>query len=169
MVLVQQTWENIPVLSYLPGQSRGQQPGVRLRNFHLVDVFQHRKKWELVATMAQSIEESGDIVRLHNLEMTFFPSPASPPLKLMAQRGELNTTTRAVVVKGNVHLDNGQGYVLITDSLTWDPLEQVLYTKDLVRIRGGGLEIEGRGFRSDATGREMKVQEAVRAKVFPTS
>lgn len=170
LVVVQHHWERTAKISYHPMHITEDHPFVRLDNFRVVDIFQQKKQWELLAIDAQSTEEDANIIILRNLELTFFPSSsASKPIRLLAQRGELNSTTREITVKGNVYLDNGQGYLLTTDSLMWDPSEKVLYTNDLVKIQGGGLEIEGRGFRSDASGQELKVQEKVRVRILPTS
>ncbi|RMF90053.1 MAG: LPS export ABC transporter periplasmic protein LptC, partial [Nitrospinota bacterium] len=167
-MLVQHGWERPVVSTYRPIESRNVDPVVRLENFHLVDTVQQRKQWELSAAVAQNVQGDPDRVVLQNLEMTFFPA-TSPPITLVARRGELSKRTRTVRVEGDVHLDNGQGYLLTTESLRWDPVDRVLYTHDWVRIRGQGLEVEGRGFRSDVTRQEMKVREAVRVRIVPAS
>jgi LPS export ABC transporter protein LptC len=84
---------------------------------------------------------------------------------LTGNLGTYDTKKEEFLVKGDVVLLSGAGYELKAGSLFYSYLNKTISTPDMVKIKKGGLTIEGIGMKLDLKKERINIMQKVRGHV----
>lgn len=150
--------ENTKPMENLPPQGVAMQ----LSNVHYEQIDQHGfKEWALDAQSAQ-VFEAEKKVALKKLEVIFF-SAEEKGFTLVADRGEIYTDSKDVIVSGNVVTTTDQGFQIESDSLKYNSQDRTISTTDRVTLRGNNMVMKGKGMVIDVDKETLNLLEEVKA------
>ena len=135
---------------------------MQLSNVHYEQIDQQGfKEWALDAQSAQMFEEEKKIA-LKSLKVIFF-SGEDKGFTLVADHGELHTSSKDVTVSGNVVATTDEGFQIETDSLQYSSQDRTISTTDNVTLRGKGMVMRGKGMVIDVENETLQLLEEVKA------
>ena len=102
------------------------------------------KEWLLTASRLYSKENDSDM-ELEDVKALFFGSSGKKEeTNIRSQKARYNTDTRQLTLRGNVVVENEQGYEMQTESLEYLAVEKKIRTTSAVSIKGSNLEVSGK-------------------------
>ena len=118
-----------------------------LRGLHLVENINEKKVWELKASEAVGSEQDQWTVKKVNI--TFF-NEEIPTFKVSGEVGEVNGSSKDLVIRGQVVTESANGYTFATNELKYEAQTESLVSRDLVTMKGPkdnrNLNINLKGF-----------------------
>jgi LPS export ABC transporter protein LptC len=120
-----------------------------------------RKAWELWADNAQ-IYGKGDNILLGKIKALFYLE-SREKVHIRGAKGKINGKTKNMELTGQVVVVNNDGTSLLTDYLEWDAQKREMRSPYPVTIRGGGMEIKGKGMVAYVDKEIMLIEENVKA------
>src|SRR5215467_1780079 len=122
-----------PVAKHVGQPSETEQPDMRVQNLHLTEQAEAGNEWELSALEAEFYDAKQRIV-VHSLQAQLLSKEAQP-VHVIADSGQINSSTGDMTIRGNVQLQYLEGYTVETDVLHWHAADRILQTDAVVQIR----------------------------------
>ncbi len=155
LLLTLPLWKPLAVDYLSPGQNRAvsavpslPNPGV-LTSTEMDGVqFEQSKdgvrEWSLTASRLYSQENDSDM-ELEDVEAFFYgTSGKEEETNVNSRKARYNSSTRQLILQGNVIVQNQQGYEMLTESLEYVPAEKKIRTTAPVHIKGNNIEVKGK-------------------------
>ncbi len=146
-----------PVLQQLP-----QNIDVALHNARFTNIRDGRAVWELVADRAQ-YDKNGDVAYLSGIRMKFAKTRSSGAVTVTAARGEYQSKTRNVKLRGAVHMVSENGSTFTSESVDYLASRSLFRTADAVAFRHQRLALSARGMEMDVTDQKVRFLGAIDA------
>ncbi|MDH4221969.1 MAG: LPS export ABC transporter periplasmic protein LptC [candidate division Zixibacteria bacterium] len=84
---------------------------------------------------------------------------------LKADSGWIRERKQEIKVFGDVVVKSDKGMVLETQSLSWNPLSNIVTTEDFVKITKGEDVITGYGLEADQELKELRIKKEIKGKI----
>lgn len=117
-----------------------------------------KKEWSLEASSGHYLDKTRQLL-LKDVKVTFFLKDKSEII-LIADQGTLDTESSDMAVSGNVVLKNNE-YRLLTENLSYDHDQRLLYSKDPVRISGAAAELAAESLSYDLDAKRLTLEGGV--------
>ena len=117
-----------------------------------------KKEWSLEASSGHYLDKTRQLL-LKDVKVTFFLKDKSEII-LIADQGTLDTESSDMAVSGNVVLKNNE-YRLLTENLSYDHDQRLLYSKDPVRISGAAAELVAESLSYDLDAKRLTLEGGV--------
>ena len=153
------------IVKYVRQPGETQQPDMRVQNLHLIEQAESGDEWELSAHEAEFYDAQQRII-VHRLRAQLLWKEARP-VHVIADSGQIDSSTGNMTVQGNVQLQYLEGYTVETDVLYWHAASRVLQTDAAVQIRSVLVHIVGTGLLGNIEQQRFVLQDDVHA-VFHT-
>src|SRR5512145_895521 len=150
-----------PVVKQVRQPSETEQPNMRVQNLHLTEQAEAGNEWELLAREAEFYDAQQRIV-VHQLQAQLLSKEAHP-VHVIADSGQIDSSTGNITIKGNVQLQYLEGYTVETDVLHWQAPTRVLQTDAVVQIRSALVHIVGTGLLGNIEQQLFVLQDNVHA------
>jgi LPS export ABC transporter protein LptC len=150
-----------PVVKQVRQPTETEQPNMRIQNLHLTEQAEAGNEWELLAREAEFYDAKQRIV-VHQLQAQLL-SKEAPPVHVIADAGQIDSSTGNMTIKGNVQLQYLEGYTVETDVLHWQAMARVLQTEAVVQIRSALVHIVGTGLLGNIEQQRFVLQDNVHA------
>ncbi len=137
---------------------------VGIKNFHLMEEEDGRKKWELEANEAEIIN-ANDITQLKDVRVTFFQE-GRESVTLRADRGTVKNKTRNIEAFGNVVISDGK-YILKSDQLSCQWNSKLVAAEGFVEIIGKMYNVTGTGMISNLKEESIEILKNVKMTIYP--
>jgi LPS export ABC transporter protein LptC len=135
----------------------------RLKGIYMIEEDQGRRTLELWADSAQVYGE-GDNILLEEIK-AFLYLESKEKIQIRGEKGKINGKTKNMELAGQVIFVNSDGTSLLTDYLEWDAQKREMKSPDPVTIRGGGMEIKGKGMVTHVDRQTLILKEDVKAVI----
>ncbi|MBI5042464.1 MAG: LPS export ABC transporter periplasmic protein LptC [Nitrospirae bacterium] len=135
-------------------------------NFHFTQTGKGKIDWEVKAAKARLFKKENKAV-LEDIEAVFTTSEGIR-LELKGDEGLFNTESHDIYIRkknNDIKVTSSNGYIMTTDSLSWDNKKRIVATDAQVLIEGKEASIKGRGFRINAVSQELEVLSDVEAVI----
>lgn len=123
-------------------------------------------RWRLVASQVERAADSG-ILALVEPELRFFNEQGEPAGSLRARQGEVSSDYQAIKVRGEVVMQQVEGYSLKTASLDYDHSTQQISTDARVLMLATGMRLEGTGMTFDLQKKRVQLNADVEGFLDP--
>ena len=139
----------------------------KMSGFHLVENSENQKGWELFATEASGTSDLQWVLK--KIRVQFFSKDDSS-FTVTGDVGEIDGTSKDLVVRGNVITTSSNGYSFKTDSLRYVSKLKQMNSDDAVDMqgppdkKGAGFKLTGQGLLVDVTLNKMNILSNVEAK-----
>jgi LPS export ABC transporter protein LptC len=150
-----------PVVKQVSQPSETEQPNMRVQNLHLTEQAVAGNEWELLAREAEFYDAKQSIV-VHQLQAQLLSKEAHP-VHVIADSGQIDSSTGNMTIKGNIRLQYLEGYTVETDVLHWQATTRVLQTAAVVRMRSALVHIVGTGLLGNIEQQRFVLQDNVHA------
>jgi LPS export ABC transporter protein LptC len=150
-----------PVVKDVSQPSEAEPPDMRVQNLHLTEQSEAGDEWELSAHEAEFYDAKHRVV-VHRLQAQL-RSKEARPVYVVADSGQIDSTTGDMTVQGNVQLQYLEGYTVETDVLHWHAANRVLQTDTAVRIHSALVHIVGTGLLGNIEQQRFVLQDDVHA------
>ena len=150
-----------PVVQHVRQPSETAQPDMRVQNLHLLEQAEAGDTWELSAHEAEFYDTKQRVI-VHRLRAQLL-SKAARPVHVIADSGQIDSTTGDMTIHGNVQLQYLEGYTVETDVLHWQAAGRVLQTDAAVQIRSALVHIVGTGLLGNIEQQRFVLQDDVHA------
>jgi LPS export ABC transporter protein LptC len=150
------------ILESLPGNV-----DLSLKQINYTETREGKRSWTLVADSAAHTVENG-ITRIENIHMTFYDEDMGDVI-LTAERGEMQSDSRQVAVRGDVVVRNPQGYSLYTESLLYREADRMISTEEPVRMVSEKMEVTGVGMLLDVQDHTLVLLSDIQARLAAVS
>ena len=104
----------------------GSDADLTIDQMHVVQNKQGNKNWEMWANTAK-IYRKKNLTELETIHIRYYPKNGKP-LDITADKGEMETDSRNMLIRGNVLIKTSAGYTLHTDSLRFRPKDKRIDT-----------------------------------------
>ena len=150
-----------PIVKPVRQTSEAEQPDMRVQNLHLIEQSEAGDEWELSAHEAEFYDAKQRVVvyRLHAQLL----SKEAHPVRVIADSGQIDSTTGNMTIQGNVQLHYLEGYTVETEILHWHAASRVLQTDAAVQIRSALVHIVGTGLLGNIEQQRFVLQDDVHA------
>lgn len=139
-----------PVLQQLP-----QNIDVALHNARFTEIRDGKTVWELVADRAQ-YDKNGDVAYLSGIHMKFAKTRSSGAITVTAARGEYQSKTNNVKLRGAVQMVTESGISATSESMDYlAPLSR-FRTADAVTFRHQRLALSAHGMEMDVADQKAR-------------
>ncbi len=138
----------------------------KMSGIHLVENSENEKGWELFAVEASGTAESQWVLK--KVQVQFFAKDDSS-FMVTGDVGEIDGTSRDMIVRGNVVTTSSNGYSFKTDSLRYVSSAKKMTSNDTVEMqgppdqKGTGFKLTGLGFLVDVAINKMSILNSVEA------
>ena len=149
------------VVKHVRQPSETEQPDMRVQNLHLIEQAEAGDEWELSAHEAEFYDAKQRVV-VHRLQAQLLSKEAHP-VRVIADSGQIDSTTGNMTVQGNVQLQYLEGYTVETDVLHWHAASRVLQTDAAVQIHSALVHIVGTGLLGNIEQQRFVLQDDVHA------
>lgn len=153
--------DRMQVAKHVRQPSVTEQPDMRIQNLHLVEQAEAGDEWELLAHEAEFYDAKQKVI-VQRLRAQLL-SKEEHPVHVIADSGQIDSTTGNMTVYGNVRLQYLEGYVVETDSLHWHAASRVLQTDAVVQIHSALVHIVGTGLLGNIEQQRFVLQDNVHA------
>lgn len=138
-------------------------PSVELKNVaYSTTNIDNFKEWDLVADSAQYLQGEKRVL-LENLSVTVY-RPNGKVYKLRGRKGDFNTDTRDIKIRGSVWGAMPDNTTINTESLDYDHQKRLITTKDKIFIRRNNkFALEGKGMVIDLAKEKLSILSNVKA------
>lgn len=116
------------------------------------------KEWSLEASSGHFMDETRQLI-LKDVRVTFFLKDKSE-IELSADQGILKTDSNDMEVSGHVVVKNKE-YMLLTENLSYDHNQRVLYAKTPVTISGSSAQVAAESLRFDLDAKKLTLEGGV--------
>ncbi|MFP3869323.1 MAG: LPS export ABC transporter periplasmic protein LptC [Syntrophobacteria bacterium] len=134
-----------------------------LNNFDYCDVREGRARWTLNAAKARYFDDRQETV-LSEIRAVIFLRDGRE-VELQARDGVFHNDSKNIEVSGNVRVNYGGMYLLVTDHLAYDHDRDVIYTSAPVSGHGQGITLKGQGMELKIHECTLSILEGVETKV----
>jgi LPS export ABC transporter protein LptC len=134
---------------------------MRVQNLHLIEQAEAGDEWELLAHEAEFYDAKQWVV-VHKLRAQLLSQEAHP-IHVIADYGQIDSTTGNMTVQGHVQLQYLEGYTVETDVLHWHAASRVLQTDAAVQIHSALVHIAGMGLLGHIEQQRFVLQDDVHA------
>lgn len=124
----------------------------KMQGVHLVENSDNERGWELFANEATGTADSQWMLK--NVKVQFFSENKSNFL-VTGDVGEIDGTTKDMVIRGRVTTVSSNGYIFRTDTLRYSAKQKIMTSVDPVEMQGPA-DNSGAGFR--LTGEKLLVE-----------
>jgi LPS export ABC transporter protein LptC len=134
-----------------------------MHGFKFVQTEKERVSWRMTARSADLYENKEAMVK--HIEIVFFGSDNRETV-LRGESATVDTLSgNAVIRRGarDVRIVTSMGYLLTTDSLSWDAGERIVKTKAPFKLLGNEVYLEGEGLIANAEMGSIEVRHRVKA------
>lgn len=121
-----------------------------------------KKAWDL---RGESADIFDNIIKLKDLVGNMYGEKED--VKLTADKGDFDKTNGKIHVEQNVVITTSSGARLVTDSLDWDRVNEVVSTKDIVNIKKETMNTTARGALGRPNLNQMTLQKEVTVRINP--
>ncbi len=134
---------------------------------HLVENDQNKKSYELFASEATGTSDAQWVLKKVKVQ---FYSENELSFSVMGDVGEIDGTTKDMIVRGEVLTTSTNGYNFKTDSLRYVAKEKMMKSSDAVFMqgppddKGDGFDLKGIGLLVDIKNNKMEILDQVEAK-----
>jgi LPS export ABC transporter protein LptC len=132
-------------------------PPVVLETVHFSGYRGDAPEFEVLAERAD-VRAEKQTAELHKVDIQFRESERGP-LRVQADRAELNLASDDFVLHENVRGELGDGERFTTSEVRYEDATQTLHTNRAVRIERGRFSFQGKGMEIDVPTRRMSVVE----------
>jgi LPS export ABC transporter protein LptC len=150
-----------PVVKQVRQPTETEQPNMRIQNLHLTEQAEAGNEWELLAREAEFYDAKQRVV-VHQLQAQLLSKEAHP-VHVIADSGQIDSSTGNMTIKGNVQLHYLEGYTVETEVLHWQAIARVLQTEAVVQIRSALVHIVGTGLLGNIEQQRFVLQDNVHA------
>jgi LPS export ABC transporter protein LptC len=150
-----------PVVRDVSQPTEAEPPDMRVQNLHLTEQSEAGDEWELSAHEAEFYDAKHRVV-VHRLQAQLLSKEARP-VHVIADSGQIDSTTGDMTIQGNVQLQYLEGYTVETDVLHWHAASRVLQTDTAVRMRSALVHIVGTGLLGNIEQQRFVLQDDVHA------
>jgi len=150
-----------PIVKPIRQSTETEQPDMRVQNLHLTEQAEVGNEWELLAQEAEFYDAKQRIV-VHRLQAQLLSKEAHP-VHVIADSGQIDSSTGDMTVQGNVQLQYLEGYTVETDTLHWHAASRVIQTDAVVQIRSALVHIVGKGLLGNVEQQRFVLQDDVHA------
>jgi LPS export ABC transporter protein LptC len=150
-----------PIVKPVRQTSEAERPDMRVQNLHLIEQSEAGDEWELWAHEAEFYDAKQRVV-VHRLQAQLLSKEAHP-VRIIADSGQIDSTTGNMTIQGNVQLQYLEGYTVETDVLHWHAASRVLQTDAAVQIRSALVHIVGTGLLGNIEQQRFVLQDDVHA------
>jgi len=139
----------------------------KMSGVHLVENDENKKGWELFASEATGTSDSQWVLK--KVKVEFFSNDNSS-FTVMGEVGEIDGTTRDMIIRGDVLTTSTNGYQFKTDSLRYTAKDKMMHSSDAVYMegppdkKGPGFKLNGLGLEVDLKSDKMTILNAVEAE-----
>ncbi len=124
----------------------------KMESLSLTEVEDGGKRWSLEAEIAEYLRDR-DEIRINGIQVEFF-GEGHRELRLSCQEGLINTKTRALTLKGQVVLQDGD-LTIKTDLVGYQPQDRVLIAPEEVLLESPRVKVQGKGLRVELAARRL--------------
>jgi LPS export ABC transporter protein LptC len=138
-------------------------PNIELKNVaYSTTNIDNFKEWDLNAESAQYLQGEKRVL-LDNLAVNVY-RPDGKIYRIRGQKGEFNTESRDIKIRGAVHGVMPDNTTIQTESIDYDHEKRLITTQDKVFIqRGTKFALEGKGVIVDLAKEKMTILSNVKA------
>lgn len=139
----------------------------QMRGIHLVENNKNQKGWELFAEEASGSEDANWVLKKVKIE--FYADDLSA-YTVTGDVGEINGTSKDIVIRGEVITTSTNGYEFKTNDLRFQSKTKQLITNDFVQVTGPedesgpGFSMTGTGLKIDLNKNKMYILSSVEAE-----
>jgi LPS export ABC transporter protein LptC len=139
-----------------------------MRGVHVVETKKEKREWELWASQAIGLRDSGDM-KLETVRAEFFTDQGES-FVVTGKTGEVDSQSKNVKIQGEVVTKSSNGYAFQSDYVFYESNKKSLSTDAAVRVDGPRgrkqepLHLSGVGMVTDLRAGEMKILKNVKAK-----
>jgi LPS export ABC transporter protein LptC len=151
-----------PVLQQLP-----QNIDVALHNARFTEIRDGKAVWELVADRAQ-YDKSGDVAYLSGINMKFAKTRSNGAITVTAARGEYQSKSNNVKLRGAVHMVTESGITFTSESMDYLASRSLFQTAEPVTFLHQRLALAAHGMEMDVTDQKARFLDAIDATLAPT-
>jgi LPS export ABC transporter protein LptC len=144
-----------PVVETSWGGDAPRVPAVVLEDLSFEGYTGPQRQFEVKAVRAD-VRVQERLAVLEQVEIQFRPT-ARGPLAVVAERGELNLDREDFVLSGVVNGTMGEGERFSTSEVWYSAERDMLLSDQRVRVRRGGLDLEGVGMELDVSARKLRL------------
>lgn len=141
--------------SSISAEATSEDANLTLNNFEYHDVSDGRTRWSLQASSARYFEEKRETV-LSQVSAVFFQKNGDQ-VNLQGDTGILHNDSKDMEIIGNVNVNYGDGYRLLTDQLVYTRAKELIHTQAPVFMEGQGFILKGIGMRLEMENRTLSV------------
>ena len=123
-----------------------------MESLSLIEVEDGGKRWTLQAENAEYLQDR-DEIRITGIEVEFF-GEGDRVLTISCQEGLVHTKTRALTLKGQVLLKDGD-LVIKTGMVRYEPKERLLLAPEEVVLENPRVKVQGKGLRVELASRRL--------------
>ena len=134
---------------------------------HIVENDENKKSYELFASEATGTSDAQWVLKKVKVQ---FYSENELSFSVMGEVGEIDGTTKDMIVRGEVLTTSTNGYKFKTDSLKYIAKEKMMKSSDAVFMqgppdeKGNGFNLKGVGLRVDIKNNKMEILSQVEAR-----
>ncbi len=143
--------------------SAGKRVVISMEGFRLVETERDRVAWSVQARQADLLDSKE--AQLREVEAVF-NNPDGRTAALIGETGAIDTASgNASIRRGarEVRIVTSDGYLMTTDSLSWNARNREVRTNDPFKVLGREIYMEGKGMTADVDLRELAVDDNVKA------
>jgi len=139
----------------------------KMLGVHYVENSSNQKGWELFATEASGTADSQWVLKI--VKVQFFTND-NASFNVKGDVGEVDGTSKDMVVRGHVSTSSSNGYTFKTDSLRYIARFKQMTSSDAVEMtgppdsKGGGFKLNGVGLLVDIQKNKMTILDQVEAE-----
>ncbi len=136
----------------------------KMLGVHLVENADNQKGWELFANEAVGSFDSH--INLKNIRVHFFNENKSNFI-VNGDTGEIDGSTKDIVIRGNVRTESANGYVFKTDTLRYIASKKIMTSLDKVTMlgpedqNGSGFKLDGEKLLVDIVQNKMSILDKI--------
>lgn len=143
-------------------QGEAEVPDMRVQNVRLIEQqAEDGDVWEMLAHDAE-FYDAKQLVIVHQMRARLL-SQAAQPVQMVADKGQIDSATGNMTVRGNVQLQYLGGYTIETEVLSWHAAKRLLWTDAAVKINSALVHIAGIGLQGNVDQQRFVLQDDVHA------
>jgi LPS export ABC transporter protein LptC len=128
----------------------------KMESLSLIEVEDGGKRWTLDAQDAEYLKER-DEIRITGIKVEFY-GEGGRVLKISCEEGLINTKTRALTLKGQVLLQEGD-LIIRTAEVHYQPEERLLLAPEGVVLESPRAKIQGKGLRVELAQKRLTLAQ----------
>lgn len=140
-----------------PAPARPETPArPKMESLSLIELEDGGKRWTLDAQNAEYLKDQ-DEIRITGIKVEFF-GEGGRVLKISCEEGLINTKTRALTLKGQVLLQEGD-LIIRTGEVHYQPKERLLLAPEGVVLESPRIKVRGKGLKVELDQKRLTLNE----------